>query len=635
MKALLSCILLIAVPATLLAQDVSLVAQKSSEGEVCIQRGPVNGVLIQRHGKQLAIYGARNESGETPEMVLLTHARRDVVWAAESLVQQGVPAVVPQAEAELFTEPERFWNSLQEKRFHDYAQQSTKLPVRKLPVARMVKDGDVVEWEGLALRVLETPGYTRGSVSFLVEWDGRKIAFTGDLLCEDGKLQDLFSFQDAIPAARIGGYHGWAGRLGEAVVSLNRLAAERPDVIIPARGPLIDDPQAAIDRLLHRIRAVYANYLSVDALRWYFKDEHIRTKAQRVLAPGAEVSWMAMAETSPLPQWVRAIANSRLILSADGAGFQVDCGSQRIVDELQKLQTKGELASIEHVFVTHYHDDHTDALPILVEKFNSQVYACGSLIDVLENPHDYRLPCLTKNPITVTARKAHGDSWRWKEFQLTIFDFPGQTLHHNGLLVQRDGGGAFFFAGDSFTPSGVDDYCLQNRNILKPGQGYFRCLDLVEQLPPGCWLINQHVEPAFRFTAAQVETMRRTLHERIGLLKDLLPHDDPNFGLDETWAVVHPYALRARAGETVHCQVRILNHSPVERIFRTSVRAASGITTASGSPVRIAAGAAGTIDVSLSIPAASTPGLHVMTADVAWETGDLRDWLEALVEVQP
>jgi len=42
-------------------------------------------------------------------------------------------------------------------------------------------------------------GYTRGSVTYLMEIGGKRIAFTGDLLRDDGKLLDLFSLQDAIP----------------------------------------------------------------------------------------------------------------------------------------------------------------------------------------------------------------------------------------------------------------------------------------------------------------------------------------------------------------------------------------------------------------------------------------------------
>ena len=34
-------------------------------------------------------------------------------------------------------------------------------------------------------------------------------------------------------------------------------------------------------------------------------------------------------------------------------------------------------------------------------------------------------------------------------------------------------------------------------------------------------------------------------------------------------------------------------------------------------------------------PAGTAPGLHIVTADIAWEGGELREWLEALVEIQP
>ncbi len=92
---------------------------------------------------------------------------------------------------------DEFWKTFPQTRFHDYAQQSIRIPVQALPVSRWVSDGDVVEWRGLQLKCLETPGYTRGSVTWLLEHDGRKIAFTGDLIYGDGRIPDLFSFQDA------------------------------------------------------------------------------------------------------------------------------------------------------------------------------------------------------------------------------------------------------------------------------------------------------------------------------------------------------------------------------------------------------------------------------------------------------
>lgn len=597
--------------------------------------GAVNGAFIERGGRSLAVYGDPVGRQATPETVLLSEARRDVTWAARDWAEQGARIIAPEQEADLLNHPEVFWAELREKRFHDYAQQTTKVPTRPIPVSRAVKEGDTIPWADLLFRVLETPGYTRGSVSYVVELEGRKVAFTGDLIRDNGKLQDLFSLQDAIPEANIGGYHGWAARLGQLMASLDRIATEKPDLLVPLRGPVILDPAAAIRRLQDRIRAAYANYLSIDALRWYFKDDHIRAKARRVLGPAAHVDWMPMADTLPLPEAIIPISNSRLILAADRSGFLVDCGGSGIVEALRKLRDEGRLSSIEHVFVTHYHDDHTDALPALVAEFGAKVHACGSLVDVIERPGDYRLPCLTRKPTQVTAEHPDRDTWQWKEYRLTLFDFPGQTLHHNALLVEREGGWAALFSGDSFTPSGIDDYCLQNRNILREGQGFLRCLDQLGELPPGCLILNQHVEPAFRFSPAQVAQMREALRQRILLLAELLPFDDPNYGLDAGWSALRPYWRTARAGESVSLTLIITNHSPREQVFRIELRPPEGFVVTPPAPIRIPAGAEGVLPLIVRVESNAPRGLGVLTADVGWENVELREWTEAVVEVIP
>ncbi len=597
--------------------------------------GPVNGAFIERGGKSLAVYGDPSGRRPLPDTVLLTEARRDVTWAARNLEERGASIVAPEKEAELLSHPEKFWAELREKRFHDYAQQTTKVPTEPIPVSRVVKGGETLTWAGLPIRVIDTPGYTRGAVSFLVELDGKNVAFTGDLVRDDGKLQDLFSLQDAIPEAKIGGYHGWAGRLGDLMASLDRLAAEKPDLLVPLRGPVIRDPAAAVARLRTRIRAAYANYLSIDALRWYFKDEHIRVKARRVLGPEAQVDWMPMAETVPLPGTIIPISNARLILSADRSGFLIDCGSMGIIEQLRKMRAAGTLGSVEHVFVTHYHDDHTDALPALVAEFGARVHACGSLIDLIEHPGDYRLPCLTRNPTLVTEKHPDGDTWRWKEYELTILDHPGQTLHHNALLVRRDADWSACFVGDSFTPSGIDDYCLQNRNFIHEGQGLLRCLDQLDTLPGGCLILNQHVEPAFRFSSAQRARMRETLRQRIPLLAELLPFDDPNYGLDESWAALHPYWIAVRPGESVELALRITNHSPRERTFLAVARGPAAFALSSAGSVRIPRHSEGSLPITVRVPPDAAPGPRVIVADVGWDEAELREWTEAVLDVVP
>lgn len=598
--------------------------------------GAVNGVLLARHGNTLAVYGDPRATPAPADTVLFTHHRRDVVWAGRALVAAGANAVVPAAELAHFTEPDKFWAAFTTKRFHDYAQQTTKILREPLAVARSVREGDPLTWEGLSIRVLDTPGYTRGAVTYLVELDGRRIAFTGDLIHGDGQLLDLYSLQDAIPTAKIGGYHGYAARLGELLSSLNKIAAEQPDLLVPARGPVIRHPAQALAQLTERIRAFYANYLSIDALRWYFKDDHIRAKARRVLGPEAQVDWLPMAETiQPLPDWIVPLNNSRLILSADKTGFLVDCGSRHILDELKKLQAAGELASIEHIFVTHYHDDHTDQVATAVKTFGATVHASRENTDILERPGAYRLPCLTANPIHVAGRATSGAQWRWKEFTITLYYFPGQTLWHDALLVRKDSGEQYFFIGDSFTPSGIDDYCLLNRNFLHEGTGYFYCLELVKRVAPAALLINQHVEPAFRFAPAQIETMLATLRQRVDLLRALVAWDDPNFGLDEGWARFYPYASEVRPGQTFTLGLRLMNHAPGERVFtlRPRLPATWDLRAQTPAAIRIPARQAGAVQWQVAVPADATPGLHLLTADVLWADGELRQWTEAMVVV--
>ena len=598
-------------------------------------RGPVNGARLERAGKALAVYGDPRDDPAPVELVLFTHARRDVAWAGSSLIRKGARAVVPAAEASQFSDPGAFWTGFERTRFHDYAQVTSKVLAAPLAAARPVRGGEAIDWEGAAIRVLDTPGYTRGSISYLVRIDGKLIAFTGDLIYSDGRLFDLYSLQDAIPEAKIGGYHGHAARLAEVIKSLEKLAAEKPDLIVPARGPLISDPAAAIERLRSRIQAMYRNYLSIDALRWYFKDEHILAKARRVLGPEARVDWMEMAEERKLPDWVIPISNSRLILARDGSGFLSDCGGKDIVDELKRLRAAGKLGSLDHIYISHYHDDHTDQVAALAAEFGSTVQACGPLAEVLEDPQAYRLPCMTTHPILVSGRLHDRQSFRWKEFEMTGYVFPGQTLFHDGLLVKRDGGESLFLVGDSFTPSGVDDYCLQNRNFLHPGRGYFHCLDILATLPRETFLVNQHVEPTFRFSIAQIERMKETLGKRRDLLAELLPWDDPNFGLDEGWARFYPYARTLRRGEEGRFLIRIMNHSPAEQVFRARLNLPAGWTAKPPAPLRVLPREEGALEVKVTAGPEAATGLVILTADILWDRWELREWTEAMATVAP
>lgn len=608
------------------------VAPAVAEVKMTIDPGPVNGVLLETNARRLAIYGWKDTDHSPVDLVLLSHGRRDVIWKAESALAGGAQAVAPNRARYSLESAADFWQGFPQNRFHDYAQQSTKILTAPLEISRWVNDGDVVEWQGVTFHVFETPGYTRGSATFITDIAGQKTAFTGDLIYGDGQILDLYSFQDAIPEAQIRGYHGYGARLADLVASLQKIAAEKPDLIVPSRGPVIRDPQASIARLIERVQTLYRNYLSTNALHWYFKEDRMRLCGERVLGTEASIELMPYAHHEQTPSWVFEHSTSRLLISDSGGAFLLDCGYQRVIDAVRDLITQGVIEKVEGIFVTHYHDDHTDMVQAAAEVFGCPVYATKEYADVLTHPGAWHLPAMTANPIRNIKVVNDGHQMQWHEFQLTFHFFPGQTYYHGALMAEKPEQVPIFFVGDAFAPSGLDDYCVLNRNLVHDDSGYLLCLKKLRGIGRPFWLVNEHIPFVFRFSQQELDYLESRYRQRISVMKELFPWDDPNYGIDEQWAVMYPRGQTAAANRNVSIEVRITNHSPAERTFSVSPKWPAGWTAENSSrTLTLPARQAGTLELSATTSAAA--GIHVVTADIASDGMVFREWLDAIVTV--
>jgi glyoxylase-like metal-dependent hydrolase (beta-lactamase superfamily II) len=613
---------------TCYAEDI---IQLSPHVTVC--QNSTNGVFIEKNGRTLVIYGDPGGNLQKADMVFFTHNRRDVVWSGRELVGNDAVSIVPEKEADSFSKADEFWTSFIKARFGDYHQQTTKIPIEPLRVGHKVNEGETHNWQNLSVKVLDTPGYTRGAVSYFVNIDDIRYGFVGDIIYGDGQLFDLYSLQDAVPNAKIGGYHGYAGRLGELIRSLRKVSSQNPDILVPARGPVIKNPKAAIGLLIKRLQAAYKNYLSINAGHWYFKDRY-ETLAARVLEPDDKIDWMPYADTirKKPPDWIIPIHNSRLVLSEDGAGFLIDCGSRSIIQEVIKLRESGRLSRLEGLFITHYHNDHTNEINELVRQFKCPVYASRQSRDILENPGAYRLPCLTSQGVPNLIAVTDGNKIRWKEFDLTFYYFPGQTLYHDALLVEKDMGERIFFIGDSFTPSGIDDYCLQNRNFLHKGMGFLYCLDHLQKMRPDYLLINQHVVEPFRYGKEQIRHMIDKLKKRKRILAKLFPWDEPNYGIDEKWARIYPYGQKIRPGQNAEISVKIFNHSNSSHTYTVSLNVPKGfLLKPERASINIKSKKEGETRFEIVVPNDMSEGVYVLTSDIKFDKWDLRHWSEAIL----
>lgn len=490
------------------------------------------------------------------ERILCTHHHRDSVSGVMVLAGPTTKIGVPSAEEPWFTAVERFWQDPQ-MRWHLYNIHPHNLMLAEsISVHETYHAGDQIHWGAATLTVLDTPGHTDGSVSYLVEVDGQRIVFCGDTICGDGQLWDLYSLQQRGETST--DYHGFLGDRQRLLASLAQILATQPTALVPTHGSVMPDPVAAVSTLRQRLEACYDQYVAISALRYYFPAMFASFAGR----PGH----LPIREGKPVPEFLRKLGTTWVVIAANREALVMDCGSPAVIQALQSWQASGEITQVTACWVTHYHDDHVDALPDFQAAYPCPTYADRTVAAVVEQPRAWRIPCISPALTRIDHRTADGESWWWNEFRLTAYHFPGQTYYHGGLLVEGQGR-CLFFSGDSFTPAGIDDYCAGNRNLLGAGVGYDRCLALIEQIQP-THIFNCHVPLAFDFTAAEIRWMRHNLAEREQTFGALTLWDHANYGLDEHWLRCFPYEQDVVAGQTVRLQVAVTNHSATAKVLR-------------------------------------------------------------------
>lgn len=559
--------------------------------------------------------------------LLFTHYHRDQLCGAGRFPPTAKRGV-PRGESEYFSDPCKFWrDDGQLYRVYRSFRPGHFLAAEPLHVDKRYSGGDTFSFGPATIQVIDTPGHTGGSISYLVEVDGKRVLFCGDLIAGDGKIWDIYSLQKGFRRGdkSVGGYHGFMGARWRLADSLNVARQLNSDVIVPSHGTIISKPAEAIDRLVKRLETCYENYVSISALRFYFPALFEKYAGK----PGQ----MPIREGFEPPACLRHFGTTWMLVSETGAALVMDVGSKRIVEQLKKLLADGEINSIDGLWVTHYHHDHTDGIVEFQRAFDCPCITDRRLADVLVRPTAWRLPCLVPDPIKVHKSMEDGQSWEWHEFKLTAYFFPGQTLYHAALLVEK-GDTRMLFVGDSHTPGGLDDYCAYNRNFLGPDVGFQYCLSLVKKLRP-THMFNCHVDNAFTFTAEEIEYMQKQLDRREHLFGQVTPWPHANFATDPWWVRLDPYRQQVKPGERVQVKAVLTNHatSVAACACRATVPKAWGGSKTEWVSQRIPAKAEQALDLSVKVPADAKPRRYVVTIDVQRDDLELPSFAECLLDV--
>lgn len=351
-----------------------------------VYHGPTNVGIIRAGERALLIDCGDGSVGDVlatlgirqVEKLVFTHHHRDQACGASRFTADGAKVGVPAEEQPWFDSPMDYWSNDAKYLWKVYAsfRPHRLMLVEPLQVDETYTDGDTFEFSPAKVHILATPGHTEGSVSYVVRVDGRRVIFSGDAIYDQGQIWDVYSLQKGFEKGgrRIGGYHGFMGDRWRLAESLDRLAKQKPDLLIPAHGVIMDRPLQAVEALSGRLEQCYEKYVAISALRHYFP-ELFSDYAGR---PGQ----MPIRAGIAPPKCLRHFGTTWMLVSESGDAFVMDIGSPGIFQQLKKRLATGEIKSIEGLWVTHYHFDHTAGIPDFQQEFNVPCYANEQLAEV-------------------------------------------------------------------------------------------------------------------------------------------------------------------------------------------------------------------------------------------------------------
>jgi len=585
--------------------------------DVFLFKDSVNVYAIKDGDKAILIdFGSGNILNHLSEVgvskvdyIFHTHYHRDQCYGDREALKQKIKIAAPSKEQKLFTEAENFWKI---KSYYDiYSFKPTFfVSTYNIPLDLVFKNEDDFEWGSYKFKIIETAGHTTGSLSYLLEFDNKILAFTGDLIHSGGKVINYYDLEYA--------YTGDGGEIGInfTLNSFKELLKHDPSILLPSHGDIIKNPTKDINSLKKKFERV------TSAFRL---DKNIRLEDDQVMEFINNID--KIDNSSEFPHIIRkGFGTTFIILGNQQNCILIDFPGSDLVfaynyEELAKILQKNNIKKIDFVIPTHYHDDHIGGIPLLQQKYNIEVYALEDIVDVLENPTHYRIGCLIDTPIKVDRILKDGETFKWDDYEFQIFHFPGQTEYHMGLFGKIDGK-TVFFVGDSFQPfllggPETNNNCI---NLCQLGEniGSMKCVDILIKSNPeylasshlGFFKVNQNILKRYKEHVSQYES----------IIADLVAQDNPNMGFDPNWICFKPIRIITKPGSVFKTNLIVRNYlkkkSNVEIELNLPKNWGSRINK---NTYTIEPKTLKEIPISIKIPKSEDPdGMTIITANIKW-----------------
>jgi glyoxylase-like metal-dependent hydrolase (beta-lactamase superfamily II) len=555
-----------------------------------------------------------------PSDVLVTHHHRDQVQGLPLAVEAGLRTWVPPVEVELFVEADRLWEARSVENSYNTRQDRFSL-LRSVPVTGCVTEYRPMRFGDLQVLPLPTPGHTVGSVSYLTELDGRRVAFVGDLMYRAGKIWSL--------AATMWTYAEVPG-VASTLLSLLDLRERDLDVLLPSHGPPIEDVRDAIDATIEQLWAMMD-----------FRGSHIDLR-----------DWLERPYVPLTPHLLHNRTShsfSYVLISQSGKALVFDYGYDMITGlaagtdraarrpwlyTIERLKREHGVRSVDVVVPTHYHDDHVAGMNLLRQVEGTRSWVPESFADVLERPDRYDLPCLWYDPIPVDRVMPLGGSVTWEEYEIAIHDLPGHTAFAAAYSFVVDDT-RVVVSGDQQDMGWARQARPEVLNAVYPNrvapEDFVKSAALYRRLDPEL-MIGGHWAP--RWIASDYLDMLETRGRMFAdLHRSLLPLDEVDLGLEGFAARIEPYRSEVGADADVELQVWVRNPFDRPAATRVALVVPDG-WTADPADGRVTLDGHGTATLSFRVHTQGRPVRRArVAADVTVDDRPFGQHAEALVTV--
>lgn len=296
-------------------------------------------------------------------------------------------------------------------------------------------------WGEDRLRFLHTPGHGPNALSIVATVDDQQVVFCGDAAYAGATIWRPYQLE----------WDHWQGTgalaAWEGVQRLQRLGM---DLLCPSHGPVIDKaPRQQLAELADKLMALYHAKGSIcpgekDA---YLPPVHLDCGARQVL-----------------PGLYQFGGNGYLLQAESGESLLIDAHLGAL-DELEALLKELDHPNLSACTATHYHADHTDAIPLLKERYDLQCCLHPRVYEPLRPESNLDVPFLPPQPIVADQLMPETGEWPWDQYTFRVAPFPGQTWWHACFMTEV-AGQQVLFAGDSFQPpsrwNGTGGFCAYN-----------------------------------------------------------------------------------------------------------------------------------------------------------------------------